>query len=360
MDRGIGPEQGNPDDKSGRRGRSVSGNVRIDLKSSNDPDPPPSGGDPGHQPYDFPSRPADYIFLLRPMILLPVWTFFLLGAHHGSTVSGKTISPGHLLSGLFSFTSLLGAIYIINQIADSDTDLANKKLFLIPHSIISLKAAWIEAVSLIAVSFLVGLFLLPPGFSVILLLGLALGAAYSLEPVRLKRRPVLDVLANAAGNGILNTLAGWIAVGATVSGWRILLPYPLAVASVHLATTLADIEGDSRSGFKTSGVTLGPRLGIMISTFLMIAAAASATAVNNRPAFYASLLSLPVFLIPARSIRRACAPSSILLPAKSATLIFSVTAGFLFPLYIPFAAIVILLTRIYYGRRFGISYPSFF
>jgi len=209
-----------------------------------------------------PARPFDYLFLLRPIILIPVWTFFLLGAYHGSSAADTQIRAGSFLAGLFSFTALIGAVYIINQIADRESDLVNRKLFFLPHRIISARAAWIEASLLALASLTIGYLLVSPLFAFTLAVSLALGAAYSLDPVRFKKRPLLDVLSNAAGNGILNTLAGWIAAGAALSNPIALLPYPLAVASVHLTTTLADIEGDSRLGFRTSGVVLGRRWGL--------------------------------------------------------------------------------------------------
>jgi 4-hydroxybenzoate polyprenyltransferase len=305
------------------------------------------------------AKAADYVFLLRPMILIPVWTFFLLGAHHGAKAAGTAIEAARLIAGLLSFTALLGAIYIINQIADRDVDLAGNKLFLLSRGIVPVRAAAIEAAALVVLSFGLAGAVLDARFAVLLGASLALGGAYSLEPVRLKRRPVLDVLANAAGNGVLNTIAGWVAVGAPLSGCAVLIPYPLAVASVHLATTIADSEADSRMGFKTSGVKLASSRGLFVSTALMAAATVAAYVADNDPALIASILSLPFFLIPVRTITRPEKNADALIPVKAATLIFSVAAGFLFPLYIPFLAAVILLTRLYYERRFGIRYPSF-
>jgi 4-hydroxybenzoate polyprenyltransferase len=305
------------------------------------------------------AQPADFIFLLRPMILIPVWTFFLLGAHHGTKAGASAVHPLRLGAGLLSFTALLGAIYIMNQIADRAADLAGNKCFLVSRGIISVRAAWIEALALVVASFAAALALLPPLFTGILAVSLALGAAYSLEPVRLKRRAALDVLSNAAGNGVLNTLAGWIAVGAPLTGLTALIPYPFAVASVHLATTLADIEADSRMGFKTSGTALGISRGLFCSTALMGGAVVAAYLAANRAALAASIVSLPFFLIPVRSVTGPGRSSDALIPVKTATIIFSVVAGFLFPPYIPFLAAAILLTRLYYRRRFGIAYPSF-
>ncbi len=305
-----------------------------------------------------PARFPDFIFLLRPMILIPVWTFYLLGAKHGSTSAGTELPLYPFLAGLVSFTALLGSIYIINQITDRETDRANRKLFLVSHSIVPLKSAWIEAAALIALSLAVSILLLPTAFTAVIVMSLALGIAYSVEPMKFKRRHVLDVLSNAVGNGILNTLAGWIAVGAPLESLETLAPYPFAVASVHLTTTLADIEGDRMSGMRTSGMMLGVRNGTVLSVVLMAGAVVTATVVGNTPAFYASLLSLPLFLIPARAAKREVGSAAVLLPAKGATLIFSITAGFLFPIYIPTLLVIILLTRLYYHRRFGMSYPS--
>jgi chlorophyll synthase len=304
------------------------------------------------------ARFADYIFLLRPMILIPVWTFYLLGAHHAVSPLGRHVAKGPFLAGLLSFTALLGAVYIMNQIADRKVDLERDKLFLIPRGIIPPVAAWIECIVLIAAAFILGLVFLPLRFTLILALGLALGAAYSLEPMRLKRRPLVDVLANAAGNGILNTLAGWVATGAPLHGWTVLMPYPIAVASVHLTTTLGDMDADARAGLRTSGVVIGKRMGLMTATILMAIAAAVAYAVGNRPALIASLVSLPFYLVPGRFAREPEAGSDTLLPAKMATVIFSVAAGFLFPLYLPFLVVLVLLTRLYYRRRFDVEYPA--
>ena len=305
-----------------------------------------------------PARFWDFLFLLRPMILVPVWTFYLLGAHHGSDATGRAIPLLPFAVGLLSFTALLGAIYILNQITDRETDRANNKLFLVSHSIIPLRSAWTEAALLVLFSFALSLWLMPISFTVILAVSLALGIAYSVDPLRFKRRPLLDILASGVGSGVLNTLAGWTAVGAPLEGLMILSPYVLAVASVHLVTTLADIEGDRANGMKTSGVLLGVRKGTITAAALMVGAVALATAFDNRPAFYASLISLPLFLLPARVAQGEPARGAVLLPAKGATLVFSVTAGFLFPLYIPALVLLVFLTRLYYKRRFGMPYPS--
>lgn len=292
------------------------------------------------------------------MILIPVWTFYLLGVWHGSRSTGMPVDRTLLLAGIASFTAMVAAAYIINQITDRATDRASGKLFLISHGVIGLPAARAETGILIVFSVAAAILLLPREFVYILLAGAALGAAYSLEPFRFKKRPVLDVLANALANGVLNTLAGWTAIGAPLEGLWILAPYPLAVAAVHLSTTLADIEGDRTCGLRTSGVVLGRKAGIIISTTLMAGSFVVAALVGNDPALYASIASLLFFIVISISEGKKPSGANILLPAKVSTLAWSIAAGFLFPAYIPLLAIVLILTRIYYGKRFGIRYPT--
>ena len=136
---------------------------------------------------EVPSGPAvfpDFIFLLRPMILIPVWTFYLLGAWHAGRLSGAPIPRVQFFVGLASFTALLGAVYIINQIADRETDRINGKLFLVSHGIVRLRSAWIEAAALVVSAFALSLLLMPEAVTLLLLAGLGLGIAYSGEPVR--------------------------------------------------------------------------------------------------------------------------------------------------------------------------------
>lgn len=316
--------------------------------------------EPGSTRPGIPERPvpADYIFLLRPMILIPVWTFFLLGAWHGSKSAGTPPDGKSLLTGILAFTAIVAAAYIINQITDRKTDRAAGKLFLLSHGVISVRAAWTEAAVLAVSAVAVSALLLPLGFTAIILIGAWLGAAYSIEPYRLKKRPVLDVLANAMANGVLNTLAGWIAIGAPLDGLAILAPYPLAVAAVHLSTTLADIDGDKTSGLRTSGVVLGRKKGIIISTVLMAGSFTAAVLTRNTPAFYASSVSLLFFIVASISERKKSSGAGILLPAKASTLAYSLAACVLFPVYIPVLAVTIILTRVYYAKRFGMRYPA--
>ncbi|HGJ65085.1 TPA: hypothetical protein ENS27_06815, partial [bacterium] len=89
----------------------------------------------------------DYIAILRPLLLIPGWTMVLLGYYRG--IKGSLTAqidlpiignigiilnlPKELLITLFLYSLLMGAVYILNQITDSQTDEINDKLYLIPH-----------------------------------------------------------------------------------------------------------------------------------------------------------------------------------------------------------------------------------
>src|SRR3989337_2574596 len=80
----------------------------------------------------------DYIFLARPVLMLPGWSIILL-AHQRSSQNSAT--TGRLILTMLAATLLYGGVYIVNQIFDRETDRINKKLFLLSEGYISLKAA---------------------------------------------------------------------------------------------------------------------------------------------------------------------------------------------------------------------------
>jgi hypothetical protein len=79
---------------------------------------------------------------------------------------------------------------------------------------------------------------------------------------------------------------------------------------------------------------------------------------GNDPALYASGVSLLFFVFASVSERKNGSGAGILLPAKISTLAYSLAAAVIFPAYFAVLAAVIILTRIYYAKRFGMRYPS--
>jgi len=203
---------------------------------------PSTAGSPVRIPPPGSANAFDYIFLLRPMILIPVWTFFLLGARHGHRTSGGSPDPVMLAAGLAIFSALLGAVYVINQITDRRTDLAANKLFLISHSIVSLPSARAMAALLAAAALAAGFLFMSRSFFMILSASFLLGLLYSVEPIRLKKRAVLDIAANAAGD--VADAYSYMAEYHVMSG-----DLPLAINQLELALSVPSITGVQRAKY---------------------------------------------------------------------------------------------------------------
>ena len=128
------------------------------------------------------------------------------GYHQGRKVGGHSGPLGRTF--LFA-TFLMGAIYILNQLRDMESDRLNRKLFLLPEGWVQPGNAWTEAVILFLLACFGG-FRISPLLGLAFLVALILGAAYSLPPPSLKDRPWGALLANMLGHGLLAFSFGWL------------------------------------------------------------------------------------------------------------------------------------------------------
>jgi homogentisate phytyltransferase/homogentisate geranylgeranyltransferase len=158
------------------------------------------------------------------------------------------------------------AIVGVNQITDVEIDRVNKPYLPLAAGDLSLEAAW----RIVAVSAAVPVVLaLTQGRleTAAVVVALAVGAAYSLPPVRLKRFPVVaslcisGVRALAVNLGMYGHFAlafgGELAVPASV--WALtafVLPFSFAIAVLK---DVPDREGDRQFRIATFTVRLGPR-----------------------------------------------------------------------------------------------------
>lgn len=310
-------------------------------------------------------KPLDYIFVLRPTLFLPVWTVFLAGffvqqkfgvaATIGTAYNEASTSQSKnlLLVGLF-LTLLMGAVFILNQIKDRNTDQKNQKLFLIAHNHLTPKAALIEALVLIAAAVVFAFnFSTNMGCLFLIILGTT-GILYSFKPFSWKDRPFLGLLTNITG-AFLIFGGGWIIDGALTQ--RLLLhalPYACAVAAVYLFTTLPDVEGDASSEKVTFGVKYGFKATIYFGLFFEIIALISSLKLNDEIIFYPAFFSLPFFIWAAVTLRI----REVLRAIKYSILLLSLTVCIKLPLYLLILAGVFFSSKIYYKLRFGMDYPS--
>ena len=302
-------------------------------------------------------NPFDYFFILRPLILIPAWNFLLIGSYLANRQGRFTFD---IALGMIIYTCVMGGVYILNQIMDIETDRLNKKLFLLSGNYISTRAAYIEMVILWSIAILISL-----EFGIVFLIfiaiSIAMGILYSLPPVKLKGKPILDTLANGIGYGMVNFAIGWLLVREFNWGMFLrFLPYFLSISAVFINTTVVDIEGDRKTNEITTGVFFGARLSFIISTVIMAAAIVNAYVQRDYICLVPATLSFPLFvyaagyvMIKGRIDRRA-AIASFRLPG----LIFTLITALLYPFYFLILGLVLIGLRVYYKRRFGITYPT--
>jgi chlorophyll synthase len=295
--------------------------------------------------------PLDYIFVLRPALMPPVWTVFLLGNGFRATRFPARVDI-ELALAFGMLTLLFGAVYLFNQVYDIEGDRDNHKLFFLPLGLISVRAARIYYVALnIAALALAG----AVSFTLFLLAAmiLVLGVAYSAPPWRWKDRAYPALLANAFAHGTLVFLAGWLITGG-MPGEGVIrsLPYLFAVGAIYLLTTIPDTPGDQKAGKRTLAVTLGPArtarwaLGWYWASVL--------TAIYNIDLLFL-LAALPVAYLFIRA--SGGAPELAIRAVRWAVGLLSLVACIYYPWYLAVLALGFALTRLYYRRRFELRYP---
>lgn len=296
-------------------------------------------------------RYLDYLFITRPVLMPPVWTILLLGYQRSFFYSGQKEKIGWVFVLIFF---LIGGIYILNQIFDKKSDLLNKKLFFLSSGFVKDLEAWIEATSFIFLSVCCAFFI-STNLGILFVLGFFLGYLYSCPPFFLKNRPLLGFLSNASGHGCLVFLIGW-QINSNINFEALLfsLPYFLAVSAVYLNTTLPDIEGDR----KTSKITLGVKLGVLrvsfISSILVLISIFLSLSFKDYPFFFSALLSFPFFIRAFLTKKE----KNIILSTKSAVLFLSIIAGIYHLWYFLVLIVGFFGTRLYYKKRFGMTYPT--
>jgi len=281
----------------------------------------------------------DAFFAVRPLVLIPAWSLFLLGS---SVAAGSDVAWWRLLH----LTGLLMATHLVNQIVDVETDRMNEKGFFLQRGIFQRRHYAVGAVLLVVLG--LGHAALQRDAVGLLALGTAMGFAYSLPPLSLSRRPGWDLLANAVGYGGVTFLLG--------SGSGIQWPLDalrlsaavLAVGAVFLHTTLLDREGDALDGKITTGVRLGERRTRLLATTLATLSLAAAS-ISHAPYLLGACAVLAALAWRANS-RRLCVWG---------TAAFAVVAALAFWWYAVFLVVLVLATQRYYRWRFDIAYPSF-
>ncbi len=292
----------------------------------------------------------DFIFAARPMLLLPVWSLYLIANNY--YLSDNSFDVYDLII-LVCLSFLIGGAYYINQIYDYQSDLINKKLGF-------LQSGKISKNEMLIVYIIISVIALVTGFKINLSLGLLfstifiLGFIYSAPPFRLKDRPISGLLSNSIAFGVLVPLSVPV-IAAKADYLLMIMPTYLfiVVSSGYLLTIIPDREGDSKTGKKTLAVILSDRSIIIVAIILLLFSLLLAWEMNHLFLILVSSISLLLYFIVLISPKS----NLVLLACKLPILLMSLLAGYYYPGYLVFLLALLILTRLYYKKRFGIVYP---
>lgn len=297
----------------------------------------------------------DRFFLLRPTLFYPIWTFFLAG-YWGGDRFGNSSQFNQIQTFwpvVIGLTFIMGAVFILNQIQDIETDRANKKLFLLANGIISISSAYWESVVCVTMGLILG-FLVDFRFG-LAFIGLLIlsGWLYNYPPTHWKDHPIMGILVNGTG-GIIIYSVGWLVGGGGFIPFRA-VAYGLAGVAVFLNTTLPDLEGDRKTGKITFGVQFGVQKTGQWAFIFEMGALITAFILKDWLLFIPAFLVLPFF------IHGALNPSigSILRATKYSVLALALGVCICFPYYLIPVFMVFFFSKWYYQKRFHFNYPSF-
>jgi len=293
-------------------------------------------------------RAFDGVFFLRPLLLVPVWTIYLLGTGRPRHIWPVEFS---LWLGLGAITAACAAAFVLNQAFDVEGDRHNRKCQFIASGAISRRAAFGVVALLCAVAlgacFIRSELALPVG-SV-----LVLGFLYSAPPWSWKDRPYLALLSNLLAHGVAVFVCGKLAAGSSlVAAIAPSFPYAFGVAAVYLLTTLPDRDGDLVHGKRTLAVTLGPEraarwaFGWYLSALLLALYQVDVL-------FLCGVLPSAVWFWKAGRGDLKVASKA----ARASVLGLSAAAVILHPWYALVLALGWVATRTYYQKRWHLTYP---
>jgi len=312
----------------------------------------------------------DYIFLLRPTVLIPGWIFLLLGYYRAEGGMFR-VTPLFVLSFMI-YTMIMGAGYIVNQIADIETDRINNKLFILPRGLLSVKAAYVEVIILVAVAFALSFFF-SSVYRVFLLLSFVLGLLYSVKPAKFKGRPFLDLVSNAFGYGFLGFAVGWLTIkDFSLNTFIYSVPYILAVGAVFVNATVLDIKGDKEAGEITTGVYLGERKALLLALVLVIGSLIASIFLSDFICLpCAAIASIFFFWAYRMKSKTRETPLSgerispsikeekvVLLSVRLSAPLLALAICIIYPWFFVLLLLVFFLSRFYYKKRFDFVYPS--
>ena len=297
----------------------------------------------------------NYFFAARPLLHLPIWSVYLVALKYHHQLAGESITLEDIIMPL-SISMLAAGTYYLNQVFDIRSDMLNKKLGFINRDLVSVTGLIRGFLVLSILAMMIASF---TSFFILFIFSqlFVLGYLYSAPPFRLKDRPIAGFFANAYAYGFLvplTVMPDLTIHNAGLLGWDNPIYFFLSVGAVYLLTTIPDKEGDCITGKRTAAVLLSTTLVKFLAIGMLLLAAFVAYRSHYEILLWIAMLSIiPVFLsvlYPEKSLE--------LFAPKLPILLLTLLAGWYYSNYIAFVVVLILLNRLYYRKKFGISYPE--
>ncbi|MBL8025407.1 MAG: UbiA family prenyltransferase [Fibrobacteres bacterium] len=306
----------------------------------------------------------DAFFVMRPLILIPVWGYFLLGYYSAvknySNVDSFafiwTFSPLTWLTLSLLLMSVASA-YVLNQLNDIEADKKNGGLPLIAAGKFPASVAKIETLLLAILPLIISAFIAPQVFFLITLATL-LNAAYNLRPLYFTGRPFADFLSNAIGFGFVAFGLGWISAHNMTlpSIWNMTassMPYFLFMAAGSINSTIPDRFGDKEAGKITTVVFLGEKKANLISILFLLSALTAAVINEDRLAILTASISIPLFI----KYQITSKESDALRTFQVGGALLIILIAIFVPVFCISGIAIFFATRLYFKKRFGVKYP---
>jgi 4-hydroxybenzoate polyprenyltransferase len=334
----------------------------------------PTFSAPGRGPFAHAAlRAADFLFVLRPLILVPAWAFYSLGAHTHKVPRAFEHSAV-IQSAFWCLSGVLACAYVLNQIFDLESDRLNGKgLFLTRHVF---RPRTMLLVALICFAGASILFQNTHHVQHIpLVAALLLSLIYSLPPLRLCARPWWDLAANSIGYGGLAFVIGHGALSNDMTpALFAAVPWVLLVAGTFLHTTILDVEGDAAAGKHTTTVVIGERRSALLSLGFGVGAFVLSVAPKLRGgrsdwlpvivtggallafayAYHRLIRSREMSVAERYAVRSRMSSYAVQIP----TALVAIGAAWKDPTFLVLLLPLVAFTHMYNHARFGASYPG--
>ncbi len=296
-------------------------------------------------------RIPDIFFLLRPTLWFPVWTMILIGTRGGWDL----LTYNSILTAL-ALTCLMGAVYLLNQVKDIDSDRESGKLPLLHKGFISIRTSKIVLVALVlAGTLLLGISAQIGTLLLVAALIVLAGIMYSLGKRALKNSYMGSLTASLfSGLGLL--LLGKSLAGLPLS-YELILDFGFALAflATSLLTMIPDLDGDEVTGKRTFAVHFGREKTLRLASIIVIVAFFIGLHTGSLLLTSSAGLSIPLFVFTSRGKER-----YLYYAIKWPIFLLSLLVGiFYYPLYLILIAVYFPIARLYHSKRLGMNYPSF-